>query len=252
MMHRGTLTLIRYPPTIKTAEHIRNSGIVFPICLRAFVSIGIRPVTMKLAKQRGFSMVEMLIVFTLVLILTGIGFVSLWPILNKEHVDTAYDETLEALRVYRNLAITQSRNYIVTFAPAAGAVPATMTISWWPGGGPPRPAPVVVNTVTLPPDVDFAVQAGLPSTAATVPDGFGAGAAAIDLDYPVGGGATVVFMPDGSVQDAAGNPDSGVVYLSRVVADLYSSRAVTVWGATGRVRGWRLVNQGGVATWVQQ
>jgi prepilin-type N-terminal cleavage/methylation domain-containing protein len=212
---------------------------------------------MTFGKQRGFSMIEMLIVLSIVIILTGIGFVSLWPALNKEHVDTAYDRTLDTLRIYRNLAITQSRNYIVTFAPAAGAVPATITISWWQGSPPgvARPAPVVVNTVTLPPDVNFAVQAGLPNAANTVPDTFGTGAAAIDLDYtPAGGGGgpTVVFMPDGSVQDQAGNPDSGVVYLSRIVADLYSSRAITVWGATGRIRGWRLVNQGGVATWVQQ
>jgi prepilin-type N-terminal cleavage/methylation domain-containing protein len=212
---------------------------------------------MTFCKQRGFSMIELLIVLTIVIILTGIGFITLWPALNKEHVDTAYDRTLDTLRIYRNLAITQSRNYIVTFAPAAGVVPATMTISWWQGAPPGnvRPAPVVVNTVTLPPDVDFFVQAGIPTAANGVPDGFGIGAAAIDLDYTPaggGGGATVVFMPDGSVQDVAGNPDSGVVYLSRVVPDLYSARAITVWGATGRIRGWRLVNQAGVATWVQQ
>jgi prepilin-type N-terminal cleavage/methylation domain-containing protein len=212
---------------------------------------------MAFRKQRGFSMVETLIVLSLVLILTGIGFITLWPALNKEHVDTSYERVLETLRIYRNLAITQSRNYIVTFAPAAGAVPATMTISWWQGSPPgvARPAPIVVNTVTLPPDVNFFVQGGIPTAAAAVPDGFGIGAAALDLDYTPaggGGGATVVFMPDGSVQDVAGNLDSGVVYLSRIVADLYSSRAITVWGATGRIRGWRLVNIGGVATWVQQ
>jgi prepilin-type N-terminal cleavage/methylation domain-containing protein len=211
---------------------------------------------MTFRRQRGFSMIEMLIVLAVVIILAGIGFISLWPMLNKEHVDTAYDKTLETLRIYRNLSITQSRNYIVTFAPAAGAVPATMTISWWPGAPPgvARPAAVVVNTVTLPPDVDFRIQGGIPTAAASVPDSFGVGAAAVDLDYTPaggGGGATVVFMPDGSVQDPAGNPDSGVVYLSRIVADLYSSRAVTVWGATGRIRGWRLVNQAG-PTWVQQ
>jgi hypothetical protein len=135
-------------------------------------------------------------------------------------------------------------------------VPATMTIQWWQGApvGVARPAPIVVNTVTLPPDVNFSTQVGIPTAVPGVPDGFGIGAAAIDLDYTPaggGGGATVVFMPDGSVQDAAGNPDSGVIYLSRIVPDLYSSRAITVWGATGRIRGWRLVNIGG-ATCVQQ
>jgi prepilin-type N-terminal cleavage/methylation domain-containing protein len=252
MLHRSALTLPKRRPTIKTAENIRNFGHLSSIPQRVCCGEDQAKLSMKRAKQSGFSMIEMLIVFTIVLILTGIGFVSLWPFLNKEHVDTAYDSTLEVLRVYRNLAITQSRNYIVTFAPVAGVVPATMTISWWPGGGPPRPAAIVVNTVTLPTDVNFAVQAGSPTAANAVPDGFGVGAAAVDLDYPIGGGATVVFMPDGSVQDLAGNPDSGVVYISRIVPDLYSSRAVTVWGATGRIRGWRLVNRGGVATWYQQ
>lgn len=209
---------------------------------------------MTFREQRGFSMVEMLIVLCIVIILASIASITMWPALNKEHVDTAYDTTLQTLRVYRNLAISQSRNYIVTFAPAAGAVPATITISWWQGGVP-RPIPIVVNTVTLPPDVDYFVQGGIPTAANAVPDGFGAGVAAIDLDYTPaggGGGATVVFMPDGSVQDQAGNPDSGVIYLSRTAPDLYSSRAITVWGTTGRIRGWRLVNQGGAATWVQQ
>lgn len=226
------------------------------LALRRFSATRLSPkkASMTFRKQRGFSMIEMLIVLAVVIILAGIGFITLVPMLNKEHVDTAYDKTLETLRIYRNLSITQSRNYIVTFAPAAGAAPATMTISWWPGGGPPRPAAVQVNVVTLPPDVDFRIQAGLPNAANAVPDGFGTGAAAVDLDYtPAGGGAgaTVVFMPDGSVQDLGGNPDSGVVYMSRIVPDLYSTRAITVWGATGRIRGWRLVNAGG-PTWVQQ
>jgi prepilin-type N-terminal cleavage/methylation domain-containing protein len=59
---------------------------------------------MTFCKQRGFSMIELLIVLTIVIILTGIGFITLWPALNKEHVDTAYDSTLDTLRIYRNLA----------------------------------------------------------------------------------------------------------------------------------------------------
>jgi hypothetical protein len=35
-------------------------------------------------------------------------------------------------------------------------------------------------------------------------------------------------------------------------SDLYSSRAITVFGPTGRVRGYRLNNVAGVNTWVQQ
>jgi hypothetical protein len=64
----------------------------------------------------------------------------------------------------------------------------------------------------------------------------------------------VAFMPDGSARDtnSLGNYNSGVVYLTNPADPIYSSRAVTVWGATGRIRGWRLENRAGSAVWVQQ
>src|SRR6266853_336608 len=68
--------------------------------------------------------------------------------------------------------------------------------------------------------------------------------------WGVGSQNYIMFMPDGSSQDTLGNYNSGVVYLTRP-GELYSSRAVSVFGTTGRVRGWRLVDQGG-AKWVQQ
>jgi hypothetical protein len=60
-----------------------------------------------------------------------------------------------------------------------------------------------------------------------------------------------MFMPDGSSQDILGNWNSGVLYLGQT-NNLYSSRALTVFGPTGRIRGWRLYLQGGANTWVQQ
>ena len=62
----------------------------------------------------------------------------------------------------------------------------------------------------------------------------------------------VVFMPDGSAQTSLGAYNSGIVYLTRPSDTMYRSRAITVWGATGRIRGWRLVQQGGGPIWVQQ
>ena len=62
----------------------------------------------------------------------------------------------------------------------------------------------------------------------------------------------VCFYPDGSSRDSLGNYNSGVVYLTRPADTIYASRAITVWGATGRVRGWRLVQQAGVPIWMQQ
>ena len=200
---------------------------------------------MTLRKHRGFSLLELLIVIAIGLTVAGITFMSLMPLLKQTHVDSAYDTTMAALRNYRNLSITQSRRYIVTFA-----APGTITVQYWAFAVPVSPPPVVVATYTLPPDIQFAVQAGFPATA---PDSFGTGVTSIDFDQGMGLGSQpyVMFMPDGSSQDTLGNMDSGVVYLTRP-GDLYSSRAVSVFGSTGRIRGWRLYNQAGNNKWVQQ
>ena len=62
----------------------------------------------------------------------------------------------------------------------------------------------------------------------------------------------VVFMPDGRSRDSVGNFNNGVIYLTPADGDIYNSRAITVWGSTGRVRGWDLTKVGSTATWVQQ
>ena len=142
--------------------------------------------------------------------------------------------------------IMERKRYIVTFT-----APRTIQISRWDFAQPVSPAPVVIYTETLPADVSFQVVAGVPG--GNTPDGFGNASRAIDFGQGIGLGGLnyVVFMPDGSAQDQNQNLNSGVIYMSRN-NDLYSSRAMTVYGATGRLRGWQLVNQGGAPTWVQK
>jgi prepilin-type N-terminal cleavage/methylation domain-containing protein len=200
---------------------------------------------MTLRKHRGFSLLELLIVIAIGLTMAGITSMALMPLFKQNHVDQAYDLTLGVIRNYRNQSITQSKRYILTFT-----APRTITVQYWGVAVPVSPPPVTVATYVLPQDMSFAVQAGFPAAA---PDSFGTGGAAIDFDQGMGLGsqAYVMFMPDGSSQDTLGNFNSGVLYITRP-ADLYSSRAIDVWGATGRIRGWRLYNQGGSNKWVQQ
>jgi prepilin-type N-terminal cleavage/methylation domain-containing protein len=194
--------------------------------------------------NRGFTLLEMIVTIAIGLVMAGVTFIALMPLFKENHVDAAYDTTLSVIRNYRTLSITQSKRYILTFT-----APGTITVQYWGVGVPVSPAPVTVATFTLPPDIQFAVQAGFPAAA---PDGFGAGATAIDFDQGMGLGSQnyIMFMPDGSSQDTLGNYNSGVIYLTRA-GDLYSSRAVSVFGTTGRIRGWRLYPQGG-NTWTQQ
>jgi prepilin-type N-terminal cleavage/methylation domain-containing protein len=202
---------------------------------------------MRLRNNRGFSLLEMLIVIAVALIMLGFATIFLLPALQKTHLDIAYDTTLLAIRSYRSLAITQNRRYIII--PTA---PGTITVQYWGVGVPVNPAPVTVATYSLPSDIQFAVQAGFPNTSGTVPDGFGTGSVAIGFSScALVGSPCLIFYPDGSAQDDLGNYNNGVLYLSRA-GDIYNSRAITVFGATGRVRGWRLDKQGSNNVWVQQ
>src|SRR5271166_396020 len=196
-------------------------------------------------KNRGFSLLEMMIVIAIGMTVAAFSVMAVMPMLQETHIDNSYDTTLSVLRNYRNLAISTSKRYIVTFT-----APGTITVQRWDFAIPVAPAPVTVATFTLPPDVQFAVQAGFPAAA---PDGFGTGVTAIDFDQGMGLGSQnyVMFMPDGSSQDTLGNYNSGVVYIART-NDYYRSRALSVWGTTGRIRGWRVYNQAGVNKWVQQ
>jgi hypothetical protein len=183
---------------------------------------------------------------------TSITFITLVPMLNKNHVDSAYETTLAVLRNTRNLAITQSHQYYVNFNPT-GFAAGTIQVEYQPpavsGIYPPLQQ---VATYTIPSDISFAVMTGFPTT---TPDSFGSGITAIDFGQNLSEGSLnfVSFMPDGSSQDSLGNYNSGIVYISRPTDPTpYEARSITVWGATGRIRGWRLYQQAGVATWVQQ
>ncbi len=192
----------------------------------------------------GFSLIETMIVLAIMMIASGIFFMSIQPALKDTRVTNAYNTTLMTLRRAREAAIAERRTYIVTFNNAVTPNSITMTQA---------ATGVVITTQTLPPDVFFRVEPGIPVSAATTPDHFGSGNTAIDFDQAVSGGAknVVCFNPDGTAQDINSNTNNGVVYLART-GSLYSSRAITVWGATGRIRGYRLYPNGASPIWRQQ
>jgi prepilin-type N-terminal cleavage/methylation domain-containing protein len=224
---------------------------------------------MATTKQRGFSLLELMIVITFSLIMGGITYMAMNGFLVQGHVSRAYETTFMALRNTRNLAITQQHEYYVVFYGSAGpgapfpAFPAgTILVMYQPPAvAGVLPALQQVITYTIPSDTSFAVSTavGFPTGAANTPDSFGTGVAPIDFGQGLGAGSLqyVVFFPDGSSQDDLGNYNSGIIYLTDTgatgMAQLLATRAITVWGATGRVRGWTL-RQTGAATseWAEQ
>jgi prepilin-type N-terminal cleavage/methylation domain-containing protein len=198
-------------------------------------------------KMRGFSMIEMAIVLALILIVTAVSTMTIQPSLKAGRVTEAYNTTLMMLRQAREISVAQRQIYFVTLNGAVN--PNVITITQGSTG-------TVTSTKTLPTDVAFDVEPGVPTSpnvAPTTPDGFGGGGTAIDLDQGIAGGAknVVYFYPDGSAADVAGNVNNGVIYIARP-GEILNSRAITLWGATGRLRGWHLYQNAGRYYWRQQ
>jgi Tfp pilus assembly protein FimT len=197
---------------------------------------------------RGFSMIEMAVVLAIIMVMLAVTFISLQPALKDAHAAGAYDSVLMQIRNARAKAVETRQQYIVCFGattPAGAATPLgtptarSVQVFQWPAGSA-LSASIQITKVDLPSDIQFQALTGLPTAA---PDAFGNGTVAIDFDQNVTSAAVknqIMFLPDGSARDTAGNLNSGILYLAGV--DLSSTRAITVWGASGRIRGWRLTS----------
>lgn len=194
--------------------------------------------------MRGFSLIEMMGVIGIILIVSAFAVMKLQPDLQETRVTNAYNTTLMAMRQARDISVAQRQTYYVTFTHNA-APPDTITLTQGGTG-------TVIDTYQLPLDLAFTVVTGIPTGAGQTPDGFGNGGTAIAFDQGVSGGAAnvVYFYPDGSAQDVNGNINNGVIYIARP-GFLYTSRAITLWGATGRLRGWRVYSNNGSTYWRQ-
>jgi hypothetical protein len=188
---------------------------------------------------------------TIFIMASSLTFMALLPAFRDARLTGAYDSVLMLMRQTRQSAIVNRKTYLLTFN-GAGTPPGTnrVTLQRVDNGV----LTGVLQTVVLPQEIGFTVVPGIPNTNAGAPDQMGSGAQAIQFDIGVNGGQAnqIYFFPDGSAKDINNNINNGVVYMARQ-ADLYSSRAITLFGVSGRVRGWRLVRPtSGAAHWSQQ
>jgi prepilin-type N-terminal cleavage/methylation domain-containing protein len=193
------------------------------------------------ARHRGFTLIEVIIAMSIMIVLAGISFMSLQPALRDAHVSNAYNASLEALRQAREWAVTNRKTYLVTIT-----APGTITTTVLNNG---VVAAVPTATTILPTDVQFIVVGPLPSPG---PDLMGTGTQAIQFDIGVAAGAAnqIYFFPDGSAKDVAGNLNNGVLYIARP-GERLSTRAITMLGTAGKLRGWRIA-QPLATTWNRQ
>jgi prepilin-type N-terminal cleavage/methylation domain-containing protein len=188
----------------------------------------------------GFSLIELIIVIAIAMVASSIAFINLTPAIKDARVSSSVNTALATVRRAREEAVSKRRVYVVTFT-----APGTVQVSQNSSLGTP------LVTMALPTDITFVADPSLPSPG---PDGFGAGKVAIDFDQGVSAGSKtqIYFQPDGSALDSANNVNNGVLYIGRA-GELGSSRALTLWGATGRLRAWRIDwNAQGNLYWRQQ
>lgn len=190
---------------------------------------------MRSRKSRGMTLIELLVCLSVFVIAAAMAVVNMTLAFKQSRVNTAYNLSLMTMRRARQNAVDDRKTYIVTFVP-----PRSIQVLRQDAGNP-LPAPILLNTYKLPTDIQFDNEPGIPTLPTQTPDQFGVGAYPIDFDVNVGGGAgtSIYFKPDGGAYDRLGNINNGVLYIARP-GELLSSRAITLFGLSGRMRGWRL------------
>lgn len=179
-----------------------------------------------LAGERGFTLIEMLLVVALSITMVGMAMLIGPSFLRHARADSGTSQVLEALRVARETAISQRRNVQVRFIGLDTLQTAREEI-------PAANGTTVQQTVVLENRVQFRLVPAVPDT----PDRFGGGnppPAAIAF----GPSVTRMFTSEGTLIDSNGDPINGTVFMS--IEDVpNSSRAITVFGITGLMRAWK-------------
>ncbi|HEY7790564.1 MAG TPA: hypothetical protein VIC33_08645 [Vicinamibacterales bacterium] len=163
---------------------------------------------------------ELLMVITIIGITTAMAVFQAQTALPSIHADSGMRVVVAQLNTARALAISERRNIEVDFV---GTSVVQLVRHDIPNGT------TVLSAIPFEYRVQFMQFSGVPDT----PDAFGANG---PVDF--GNASTIMFTSDGTLIDQSGVPLNGTVFLG--IADhVQSARAVTILGATGRIRGYR-------------
>ncbi len=183
---------------------------------------------------RGFSMVEMVVVIAIALVVMSIALIQVQPALLQINADTAKDQIQSALRQARETAISDRRNVQVEFLTNPPALPNGCYVRLTRKGGGFGPDTVIV-TLPIQGSVNYLLFNGVPDT----PDAYGNGAPIYFGGVANGPAAGMFYQSDGTFVTSTGVLINGTVFMG-VPNQPSTARAVTVLGATGRVRSYHV------------
>jgi prepilin-type N-terminal cleavage/methylation domain-containing protein len=172
------------------------------------------------SSEKGFTLSELIIVAALVAIMSGISISLVGSWLPVARADAGMRQVMFQLVRAREQALNERKQIQIEVIGNNHLRITRLELV-----GP----PTVLREVPLEYSVEFTTFSGMPDT----PDAFGK-ASAVDF----GGAASIMFTSDGSLIDEAGVPINGTMFLG-LPPHRQSARGVTVFGGTGRVRGFR-------------
>jgi prepilin-type N-terminal cleavage/methylation domain-containing protein len=168
----------------------------------------------------GFTVTELMVVVAIMGITAAMAVFQAQVSMPSIRGDAGMRVVMAQLNTARELAISQRRNIQVNFVAPNEIQLVRQDI---PNGT------TVLSLVPFESNVQFLQFAGVPDT----PDAFGS-ASAVDF----GAATSMFFTSEGTFIDQSGVALNGTVFLG-IPNESRSARAVTILGATGRVRGYR-------------
>jgi type II secretory pathway pseudopilin PulG len=195
--------------------------------------------------ERGFSLLETVIVVGIMMVLMGVAVIQSFGSLTSYQANSAEDVTISQLRVARQLAISQRRTVQVWIDTQPEPQDKRYHIKYQV-----QPAPQTTEvagplvSVPLPGATQYILEPTVPDT----PMKFGNSAAIYIGNPPVAGGPPIMqFNSTGTFTDSTGvTLLYGTIFMG-IPNQVESARAVTIMGGTGRVRGYNFA--GGATGW---
>jgi prepilin-type N-terminal cleavage/methylation domain-containing protein len=177
-------------------------------------------------RQHGFSVIELLVTMGLMATIIAMAVLMTKSTVAATKGDSAVQALTGLLREGRERAIADRRNIEVSFANPSHIELRRREVDGITETG--------VTTLVGSTDLEGGVRfQPLPVTLPDTPDGFGRTGA---LDF--GAATTLIFTSEGTFVNQSGEPLNGTVFLA-IPGDVLSVRAVTIFGPTALVHGYR-------------
>lgn len=206
--------------------------------------------------DKGFSLLEMVMVVMIAMVVMAFAILSTTTTMQGSHANAAMDTVISQLRQARALAIARRRNVEVQFIQPNEI---QLTLLTLPGEAIPTPITPAYLNDNAGGGLTYTLFPALPDT----PMGFG-NSQSINLQEPGGGGAwSVMFTTSGALvgsaqaaaslyQATSNNPVNATIFIG-MANKPNTARAITVFGATGRVRAyhWTGGASGTVTQWLE-